>query len=168
MLSEDRTRFFWSRVQKTESCWSWTGAFFRAGYGVIVVEKKHMSAHRYSFLLQNGYLPKCIDHVCRNRACVNPTHLEDVSQRENVLRGDAPAAKNARKSHCKRGHLLAGENLRLTARGHRACKTCQREVLQPRTNAHNRNMYWQNREKSLERMRLRRERAKAWRAFLQG
>ena len=68
-----------------------------------------------------------IDHVCNNRGCVRPDHLRPVTQRENILRGEGVAAKRARQTHCKRGHELAGENIRITSTGSRQCLICVKE-----------------------------------------
>jgi len=68
---------------------------------------------------------KQLDHLCRNHACVNPSHLEVVSGRENVVRGIGPTAKNAKKTHCVNGHALTPENLyRHSPAGGRKCKAC--------------------------------------------
>lgn len=66
------------------------------------------------------------DHICRNRACIEPTHLRMVRQRFNVLTGGSPPAINAQKLSCNRGHVLAGENLATLASGERRCKACHR------------------------------------------
>ena len=88
-------------------------------------------AHRVSYEALVGPIPKdlCIDHLCRVRNCVNPAHLEPVTVRENILRGNGPTAVNARKAFCKRGHPLFGENLYRKVRNGwpaRECRACKR------------------------------------------
>jgi hypothetical protein len=120
---------FWKKVQKGDNCWEWQGnKLLLSGYGVIQRDGKRMYAHRVSYEIEHGNLPDSlvIDHLCRNRGCVRPSHLEAVTFTENVLRGDGPTAKNARKTHCKRNHPLSGENLYVNPQGFRQCRTCMR------------------------------------------
>lgn len=110
-----------------DGCWEWVGAKNGAGYGHMqrgVGRSGFIGGHRYAYERFIGPLPDAmtIDHLCRNRGCVNPSHLEVVSQGENVLRGDAPPAVNARKTHCRHGHELV-----VKYRGKRRCVECSRE-----------------------------------------
>jgi hypothetical protein len=120
---------FWLRVNKTDSCWTWTGKK-RAGYGRLKVDGRQLSAHRVAYELLIGPIPDGaqLDHLCRNRACVNPGHLEPVTARTNILRGEGLAAKEAAQKRCFRGHLLEGGNLiAVPSRPNaRYCRECNR------------------------------------------
>lgn len=119
---------FWSRVEKTSTCWLWRGSISRYGYGQFMSARKSWRAHRYVWELTRGPIPQglVLDHLCRNRSCVNPDHLEVVTNRENVRRGIGPTAINARKQTCNNGHPLSGENLRIDEDGARLCIVCAR------------------------------------------
>lgn len=112
-----------ARVQLIRGCWEWTGAKNAGGYGVC----RGQQAHRASYELLVGPIPAGLqlDHLCRNRACVNPDHLEPVTRKVNILRGEGVAAKNARKTHCLNGHELTGHNL-IQHKGGRECRACAR------------------------------------------
>jgi hypothetical protein len=118
------------RLPKTpDGCWEWTGTRTR-GYGQFRFNERLQSAYRYSYGRFVGSLPvgKQIDHLCRNRGCVNPVHLEAVRQRENILRGIGTSAVHAKKTHCDHGHPLSGANLHIgPTKGDRICRICQRE-----------------------------------------
>lgn len=121
---EDR---FWSKVEKTDTCWLWTAAKDPKGYGRINVGGYTMLTHRLAYELVVGQIPEGLqlDHLCRNPGCVNPAHLEPVTNYENSMRGESLNAQNARKEHCKRGHSLSGDNLYITPTGGRNCKACR-------------------------------------------
>lgn len=129
-MSESKEKIaarFWKSVQKTKTHWIWCGQHNRAGYGRFKSNGKNHQAHRFILKLLGFDVPKekDVDHLCRVRNCVNPDHLEVVTHRENILRGNTIMAENARKTHCKRGHELSGSNLRVNNRGERQCRKCE-------------------------------------------
>ena len=87
-----------------------------------------VGSHRVMWEVARGPIPKglTVDHLCRNRRCVNPAHLELVTMRENLLRGEGACARHARQSFCKYGHPLVGGNLRPVKDGSRRCLECHR------------------------------------------
>jgi len=121
---------FWSKVQINAEgeCWPWTASLNGRGYGQIGQAGKIRSAHRVMWEVARGPIPKglTVDHLCRNRRCVNPAHLELVTMRENLLRGEGACARHARQSFCKYGHPLVGGNLRPVKDGSRRCLECHR------------------------------------------
>jgi hypothetical protein len=119
-----------AKLIKDGACFVFTGAKQSRGYGSIGINgKKTALVHRVIYEHYIGPIPDglTIDHLCRNRLCCNPEHLEAVSNKTNILRGEGPTAKNRRKTHCKRGHLLAGDNLvkRALMVGKRDCRECR-------------------------------------------
>jgi hypothetical protein len=113
------------RADPETGCIIWTGKTNARGYGRLMSDGRMVLTHRVAYELANGPIPTglVIDHVCRNTLCCNPAHLEAVTQRENTLRGDGPSARQAQQTHCKRGHPLSGDNIRM--RGYRrVCRAC--------------------------------------------
>lgn len=127
IVRDDDQRRFWAHVAKTDGgCWTWTGPQRGQGYGRARWNKESVAAHRLAHELLIGPIPEGmeVDHLCRNRLCVNPAHLEAVDHATNTRRA---AEHRPRVTHCKRGHSLDDEaNVRLDARGSRHCKECER------------------------------------------
>jgi len=120
----------WAKSEPTMmGCWVWTGGGAR-GYGQIRIDGRTQSVHRLSYELLKGPIPPGLhlDHKCRVRPCWNPEHLEPVTNKENILRGNGPSAHNAKRTHCINGHTLTGDNLYLyPGDGSRKCKECKRQ-----------------------------------------
>jgi len=107
-------------------CIIWMGAISSNGYGHFWFNRKPIGAHVWAWVAANGPLPQGlqIDHLCRNRPCVNARHLEAVTGRVNTLRGNTITAANSRKTHCPIGHELNGVNL-IRVAGRRVCRECK-------------------------------------------
>ncbi|NUO35605.1 MAG: HNH endonuclease [Dermatophilaceae bacterium] len=126
------SRTFHDSYQAVESgCWEWTAYVDRNGYG----KYRGVWAHRVAYILAGGVIPDGfhIDHLCRNTKCVNPDHLEPVTPRENLLRGNNRAAVVIREGKCIRGHERTPENVYIhPSTGLKRCRTCARERHQAR------------------------------------
>lgn len=128
-------RRFFALVDKTETCWVWKGSMHN-GYGEFRrFHREPMSrAHRVAYELIVGPIPDGLelDHLCRNRSCVNPAHLEPVDHRTNVLRGEGLTARYARRNACSEGHPFTPENTYMRPSGGRRCKTCRLDAQRRR------------------------------------
>ncbi len=128
---------YWNRLLShlayVGDCWIWVGNVNPAGYGQMRVKQDGefftASTHRLTYAQLRGFVPEGLqlDHLCRFRACCNPDHLEPVTCRENLLRGETRAAANAAKEFCVHGHKFEGYNVAIDEKGHRKCRTCARE-----------------------------------------
>lgn len=132
VMKKTESARFWGRVilESAKSCWFWTGAKDRDGYGLFRLRTgKMIRAHVYAFLTVIGDFDRSKDlhHDCDYGClgCVNPFHLSPLTRREHVLISNGIAGLNSKKTHCLRGHPLSGDNL-YVHRGRRMCKTCQR------------------------------------------
>ena len=130
-LKRFRSRYTIADRGHDTPCWAWTHKKNNSGYGVFQLTRKEYVeslAHRAAHLLFVGPIPDGleIDHLCRQRDCVNPAHFRLVTHQVNMLAGDNPFARNAQRTHCPQGHAYDTENT-YRWRGQRHCKICRRE-----------------------------------------
>lgn len=113
-------------IEQGDGCWRWLGHLTSSGYGSIWRGGQHYRAHRVAYEIFVGPIPEglVIDHLCRNRGCVNPAHMEPVTPHENWRRGESVTVKHARKTHCKWGHPFDDANTRYRPSGARRCRIC--------------------------------------------
>lgn len=122
---------FWSKTRTAlTGCVEWTGSITSTGYGSFYAGPgQYVIAHRWAYTQAHGAIPPGmhLDHLCRNRKCVKPEHLEPVTPRENLLRGDTVTARHVKATHCPVGHPYSGPNLYIApSTGYRSCRTCAR------------------------------------------
>jgi hypothetical protein len=128
-------RQFWKRLQKdpVTGCWNWTGSKLPKGYSKFRLGGSKgalVYVHRWAYARFVGTFPEhlTIDHTCKNTSCVNPEHLEPVTTGVNCLRGQGPAARNAKVTHCPKGHAYTVGNTFVSKKnGSRRCRACGRE-----------------------------------------
>lgn len=126
-MTESESKRFWARVEPDGiyGCWIWT-AGLSEGYGSVGIRGRVYLAHRLSYTNTIGDpgADRQLDHLCRNRPCVNPFHLEPVTHAENIRRAGPP--RKEAKTHCKNGHSYSGDNLYLYPDGRRECAICRK------------------------------------------
>jgi hypothetical protein len=118
-----------------DGCWEWTAGISSNGYPNFWLDGVTQSAHRLSYELFVGPIPDGLhlDHLCRVRHCVRPSHLEPVTAQENVLRGEGIPAHAARKTHCDNGHPFDQANTYMHPSGQRMCRACRRDWAKTRS-----------------------------------
>ena len=138
-LTEKQKQRIWSKVQVTDGCWEWLGSHQAGGYAQCGIGSQRAGTrsmgvvHRAVYQMVVGPIPSglSLDHLCRNRGCVNPFHLEPIPIKVNILRGNGWGGRHKRKTHCPAGHPYTGSNLYTlytgSRDGHRFCRTCDRE-----------------------------------------
>lgn len=127
-LTERQERRLWVRIDTAGPCWEWAGCHVD-GYGKVSTGGRTWRIHRLVWTLLVGPVPDnlVLDHLCRNRGCCNPDHLEPVEQRQNLLRAPTVTAMWAARTHCESGHEYTPKNTRIEPDGARRCRTCRRD-----------------------------------------
>jgi hypothetical protein len=125
---------FWDKVDKTDKCWFWSAATSH-GYGLFWNGERLVKAHNFAYSLTGNIITEGLelDHLCRNRSCVNPAHLEPVTRKENMRRGLLLKSQHDRRwklTHCPHGHAYTAKNTYVTKIGKRMCRICSRARFQ--------------------------------------
>ena len=112
-----------------QGCWEWKSPLHDGGYATMSVDDKSQYIHRLIYEYYHGQIQSDlqIDHLCRNRKCVNPIHLELVTQKENIMRGKGVGVLNSLKTQCPKGHPYTKENLIMYKDGSKKCRICHNE-----------------------------------------
>lgn len=127
LLEKLPKRFLNKIVRSSSGCWNWIGCVHANGYGHVRFNGRVLMAHRvvFTLLVREIQSPLTLDHLCRNRKCVNPKHLEIVTLKENILRGNGAAAQNSRRNRCVLGHPFDSKNTWYAKnRIERVCRIC--------------------------------------------
>jgi hypothetical protein len=117
---------FWAKVDKSGECWTWKAGHATAGYGMFTIDGKTIGAHRVSYYLTHGEWPNVARHTCDNKGCVNPDHILDGTQFDNIQDAvERNLFAKQYKTHCKWGHEMSPDNVRITKYGTRRCAACR-------------------------------------------
>lgn len=130
-----------------DACWEWCGHIKENGYGQFQADGQHCYAHRFAYEFYVGPIDVdlTVDHKCKNRKCVRPSHLQLLTRAENTLAGDSPLAINARRTKCVNGHILDDDNVYMTSKGERKCRYCSK-LRDRRRYADHKKRDWQTRK----------------------
>ncbi|TXH51084.1 MAG: HNH endonuclease [Desulfurellales bacterium] len=156
LSTKDLTRLFSKiAIDPVSGCWNFTATKSIGGYGLFYYGSRQKYVHRIVYAWLVAPLPPFrsgfeLDHLCRNRACCNPCHLELVSRKENILRSNWPPAINARKTHCAKGHPYTKENIIQHKDGSKRCRTCK-NAYQARPDRQVKRREW--RDRNIEKVR---------------